>query len=177
MKERIRKLRKELGLNQTDFGSKIGVKQGTIAGYENGSRQPIDAVISAICKEWNVSENWLRNGTGEMHDKANRNQQLRAWADKVLADSPESFRYRFVDALSRLPDEWWSLTEKAAIDILSEYDPEKAEALRSASTAADREKMEIDRKVEEYRAELEASAASRKSAASQTGSEDIVDEA
>lgn len=136
MKERIRKLRKELGLNQTDFGSKIGVKQGTIAGYENGSRQPIDAVISAICKEWNVSENWLRNGTGEMHDKANRNQQLRAWADKVLAEKPENFRYRFVNALSRLPDEWWELTEKAAIDILSEYDSKKAEELRNSNTAA-----------------------------------------
>lgn len=92
-----------------------------------------------ICKEWNVSEEWLRDGTGEMFGETDKRQQLHAWADKVLADSPETFRYRFVNALSRLPDEWWSLTEKAAIEILAEYDPDKAEALRTASTAADQE--------------------------------------
>lgn len=119
MKNRIKQLRNELHLNQTEFGAKIGVKQGTIAGYENGSRKPMDAVISAICKEWNVSEEWLRDGTGEMFGETDKRQQLHAWADKVLADSPETFRYRFVNVLSRLPDEWWALTEKAAIEILA----------------------------------------------------------
>jgi len=119
LKNRIKQLRNELHLNQTEFGAKIGVKQGTIAGYENGSRKPMDAVISAICKEWNVSEEWLRDGTGEMFGETDKRQQLHAWADKVLADSPETFRYRFVNALSRLPDEWWALTEKAAIEIIA----------------------------------------------------------
>lgn len=137
MKDRIKALRKELRLNQTAFGEKIGIKQGTVAGYENGSRQPIDAVISAICREWNVSEKWLREGTGDMFVSADRRQQLHAWADRVLADSPESFRYRFVNALSRLPDEWWSLTEQAALEILAEYNPERAEEIRAECAAAD----------------------------------------
>lgn len=136
MKDRIKALRKELHLNQTAFGEKIGIKQGTVAGYENGSRQPIDAVISAICREWNVSEEWLREGTGEMFVSADRRQQLHAWADRVLADSPESFRYRFVNALSRLPEEWWALTEQAALEILAEYNPEQAEKIKSEATAA-----------------------------------------
>ena len=135
MKERIKALRKALQLNQTAFGEKIGIKQGTVAGYENGSRQPIDAVISAICREWNVSEEWLRDGVGEMFVSADRRQQLHAWADRVLADSPESFRYRFVDALSRLPDEWWYLTEKAALEVLADYNPEQAAKFREESAA------------------------------------------
>lgn len=135
MKERIKALRKALQLNQTAFGEKIGIKQGTVAGYENGSRQPIDAVISAICREWNVSEKWLREGVGEMFVSADRRQQLHAWADRVLADSPESFRYRFVDALSRLPDEWWYLTEKAALEVLADYNPEQAAKFREESAA------------------------------------------
>lgn len=135
MKERIKALRKALQLNQTAFGEKIGIKQGSVAGYENGSRQPIDAVILAICREWNVSEKWLREGVGEMFVSADRRQQLHAWADRVLADSPESFRYRFVDALSRLPDEWWYLTEKAALEVLADYNPEQAAKFREESAA------------------------------------------
>lgn len=136
MKNRIKQLRNELHLNQTEFGAKIGVKQGTIAGYENGSRKPMDAVISAICKEWNVSEEWLRNGTGEMFVDTGRQRKIHEWAEKVLADSPESFRYRFVNALTRLPDEWWELAENAAFEILADYDPEKAKEILSKTTAA-----------------------------------------
>lgn len=66
MNERIKELRKALQLNQTEFGSRIGVKQTTVAGYENGTRVPLDAVISSICREFDVNEDWLRNGEGEM---------------------------------------------------------------------------------------------------------------
>lgn len=48
MNERIKELRKALQLNHTEFGSRIGVKQTTVAGYENGTRIPLDAVISSI---------------------------------------------------------------------------------------------------------------------------------
>lgn len=64
MKDRIRLLRKELGLNQTDFGKRIGVKQTTIAGYETGKKNPMDAVITSICREFGVNEVWLRTGDG-----------------------------------------------------------------------------------------------------------------
>lgn len=66
MKERVKNLRKKLGLNQTQFGERIGVKQTTIAGYETGARIPLDTVIASICKEYNVNEKWLCNGTGNM---------------------------------------------------------------------------------------------------------------
>lgn len=66
MKDRIKELRKHLKLNQTEFGQRIGVKQGTIAGYENGLRIPLDTVIASICREFDVNEKWLRNGEGPM---------------------------------------------------------------------------------------------------------------
>lgn len=64
MNERIRQLRKDLKLTQTEFGNRLGIKQTTVAGYETGGRVPIDAVISLICREFNVNENWLRTGEG-----------------------------------------------------------------------------------------------------------------
>lgn len=56
MGERIKKLRKELGLTQKEFGERIGIKANTVATYEIGRNNPIDAVISLICREFNVSE-------------------------------------------------------------------------------------------------------------------------
>lgn len=66
MKQRLRELRKTLNLNQTEFGNRIGVKQSTITGYETGKRIPLDSVIFSICREFNVNEDWLRHGKGEM---------------------------------------------------------------------------------------------------------------
>lgn len=66
MNTRIRELRKSLGLSQTEFGERLGLKQTTIAGYETRGRTPIDAVISLICREFNVNETWLRTGAGDM---------------------------------------------------------------------------------------------------------------
>lgn len=66
MKDRIKAVRKALGLNQATFGKRVGVKGNTIGNYEIGLRNPSDAVIFSICREFNVNEEWLRKGTGKM---------------------------------------------------------------------------------------------------------------
>lgn len=84
MKERIRQLRKELGLNQTDFGERIGVKQGSVAGYESGARTPIDAVITSICREFDVNEDWLRTGEGEMFKERSLSDEVGYYVENLL---------------------------------------------------------------------------------------------
>lgn len=64
--ERMRIVRKELGLNQTDFGEKIGFKQALIGQMENGSRNVLDRTILLMCEKYGIREEWLRDGTGEM---------------------------------------------------------------------------------------------------------------
>lgn len=66
MKDRIKRLRKVLDLTQQEFAERIGVKRNTIGQYEIGRNAPPGTVISLICKEYGVNEEWLRNGTGEM---------------------------------------------------------------------------------------------------------------
>lgn len=66
MKNRIKNLRKELSLTQQEFADKIGISRGNIGAYEVGKNVPSDAVISLICREFNVREEWLRTGEGEM---------------------------------------------------------------------------------------------------------------
>ena len=66
MQNRIKALRKSQKLTQTEFGARIGIKGTTVTGYESGNRTPSDAMILSICREFNVSELWLRTGEGEM---------------------------------------------------------------------------------------------------------------
>lgn len=66
MNERIRQLRKRFGLTQKEFAKRIGIKQNTVATYELGRSEPIDAVVSLICHVFNVNEDWLRTGNGAM---------------------------------------------------------------------------------------------------------------
>jgi transcriptional regulator with XRE-family HTH domain len=66
LNERIKKLRKELDMTQQKFGACIGIKGNTVAQWESGRNEPPDSAITFICKEYNVNEEWLRTGTGEM---------------------------------------------------------------------------------------------------------------
>ena len=66
MSERIKRIRKMLDLTQQEFADRIGIKRNTIANYESGRNEPVDSVISLICREYGVNEIWLRTGDGEM---------------------------------------------------------------------------------------------------------------
>ena len=112
MNERIKQLRKHLGLNQTEFGARIGVKQTSIAGYETGARVPIDAVITSICREFGVSERWLRTGEGDPFPKMTRAQEISAYADAMMADAPDSARSIIIAYIMSLDAEDWEAIVK-----------------------------------------------------------------
>ena len=66
MGERIKMLRKQLNLTQQAFADRLKTSRNNIAGYEVAGRNPSEAVIALICREFNVNEKWLRIGEGEM---------------------------------------------------------------------------------------------------------------
>ena len=66
MNHRIKLLRRHFGLTQQEFADRLGIKRGAIANYEVGRNEPVDSVLSLICREFHVNENWLRTGMGEM---------------------------------------------------------------------------------------------------------------
>lgn len=114
MNERLKKLRKALDLTQQAFADKIGMKQNTIAQYEMGRTVPSDAIIFSICREFNVNEDWLRTGEGDMFLKLSRKDQLILWASTALEEESEDFRNRFVDALSKLDVNDWEVLANIA---------------------------------------------------------------
>ena len=86
MKDRLKKLRKELDLTQQAFADKIGMKQNTIAQYEMGRTTPSDAIVFSICREFGVREEWLRTGEGGMFEQLTEQQKIMKYTALLLKD-------------------------------------------------------------------------------------------
>jgi len=64
--ERIKQLRKQLGISQDEFAVQIGLKQRTLSYIENGNRSILCSIVKKIHKEFNVNLEWIIFGKGEM---------------------------------------------------------------------------------------------------------------
>lgn len=65
MNERIKKIRKTIGLSQRDFGSRLGISDTAVSKLEKGDRNPSEQTIKSICREFNVDYFWLTEGIGD----------------------------------------------------------------------------------------------------------------
>lgn len=120
MDERIKELRKALGLTQQEFSDRIGVKRNTIAQYESGRNEPLDAVITLICRTYCVSEEWLRTGEGEMFQPKSRNEELMEFATTVAEGDPGSIQAQLLAVMARLTDEQWEVLAQVAKEFVEE---------------------------------------------------------
>ena len=119
MNERIKQVRKAVGLKQAEFAEKIGTKPNTVTSYETGIRVPSDAIILSICREFGVNEIWLRTGEGEMFQKRSRDEELAAFFGDILSGEP-NFRRRLISAMSSLSTQQWEALEQIANQLLAE---------------------------------------------------------
>lgn len=69
MNTRIKELRTALHLTLEGFGDRIGVTRAAVSKWENGDRGIADSMVVSICREFGVSEQWLRTGEGEMFEQ------------------------------------------------------------------------------------------------------------
>ena len=114
--ERIKKLRKSLGLTQQEFSDRIKVKRNTVATYEMGRSMPSDAAISLICREFNVNETWLRTGEGDMFKPVNRDQEIADFMADILKGEPD-FRTKLISVMARLSADEWAMLERRAREL------------------------------------------------------------
>lgn len=119
MNERIKKIRKALGLTQHEFAERLNIGRGTLANYEVGRNEPIDAVISLICREFDVNEHWLRTGEGEMFIQKSPGDEISAFVGDILRGEPD-FRQRFITVLARMTPDEWKLLERKVLELADE---------------------------------------------------------
>lgn len=138
--DRLKFLRKDLGLNQNDFGKKINLSRSHVASLENEIRKLTDRTISDICREFGVSEIWLRTGKGCVYSD-NFKISLDDYAKKNnLSEIDISILKAYMDIPERI--------RKDIICVLEQV-------LEKHKDKEDRS-SEIDKALEQYRLELEA---------------------
>lgn len=152
--ERMREVRKCSSINLTveAFGSRLGVSKSTISNLENGNRELTPQMVKSICREFGVSESWLRTGEGEMFAELSRSEQIAAFFNNVSVD--EGFKKRFVSVLAQFNESEWLALEQVVRSIMEKYNgkPEDGE-----DPAADSE-LTIDELEDQYKKEHYGSA-------------------
>lgn len=122
LKDRLRELRRLKGMTQEKFAERIGIRRNTYANYEIGRNYPIDAVIHSICREFDVREQWLRSGRGEMFRPMTEEEIITNWVHSVFSDESAQFQQRFILMLQGLDKEQWKMMEKYARLLLKAGD-------------------------------------------------------
>lgn len=108
--ERIKEVRKALGLTQDKFGAKLGVGKTAVSKVENGENSITDQLRLAVCREFRVSEDWLRTGEGDMFVQPAEDEEIARFMGDILTGEPD-FRRRLISVLARMSPEEWKLLE------------------------------------------------------------------
>ena len=115
--ERIRALRKQLELTLEKFAEPIGVKKAAISNIENDTRGLTDQMIVSICREYNVNEEWLRTGKGEMFIPLSRDEEISRFVGEMIKED-DTFKKKLISVLARLDEKDWEDLERIAKNFI-----------------------------------------------------------
>lgn len=119
--ERISALISELGITKTSFADRLNITQPYVSKLiKNGT--PSDRLIEDICEKFNVREEWLRTGEGEMFSPLDRQDQIANLTATLFKGEKNSFKERLILALAGLDENEWEILEKIAEKIAKEKD-------------------------------------------------------
>lgn len=115
MNERMKELREALGLSQEALGSRVGVTRGAISRIEGGTNGVTTAMVMSLCREFNVNEEWLRNGNGQMFNERSTDEELAYIVGNAIPTASEYVKNTFI-ALGKLSEEFskedWEVVKK-----------------------------------------------------------------
>ena len=111
---------KESGLTKTDFGKKVNLSQPTITKLMNGTQNPSERTLIDIADKFQVNEDWLRTGEGNMTRDEDQDNAMMQWVGSVLSEEPTSIRRRFLYLLKHMTPEDWERAEQYAHFLLGD---------------------------------------------------------
>lgn len=102
MKDRIISIRKESGLTQEEFGKELNLSQNYVWMLESGKRAPSARTIIDLCKKFQISEEWLRTGEGEMKAPMTKQSEIAAITAQLFRkEETDPETYNFLVALNK----------------------------------------------------------------------------
>lgn len=96
MNERLKQLRKHLNLNQDEFGRRIGVTKTAVSKMELGTYSITDSMVKLVCAEFNINEEWLRLGYGDMFKNFPEEDEVAAYVSELLEDDGSNPVYTLI---------------------------------------------------------------------------------
>ncbi len=106
LNERVKELRKALGLSREDFANKLGLKsRGKIENIELGRTIPDEPFLDLICKTYSVNSEWLHTGNGEMFVKLSEDEEIADLVSDVLEDGKNNSFYGIILEIVRTYNE------------------------------------------------------------------------
>ena len=119
MNVRLAAIRKELGLSQTEFAERLGLTSNFVWMLEKGDRNPSKKTIETICSTFNVSREWLENGSGPRFVDASVDREKAVYdaIKKARPDMPDSFPKDFAAAMAKLSEDDWMFIARMAQDM------------------------------------------------------------
>ena len=109
---RLKAIRKSVLLSQEEFGKKLGITGAAISKIESGNRNVTEQMTLAIIREFDVNEQWLRTGEGEMFLIKTRDEEIASFIGTLLKKEDDTFKKRLISALSKLEEPDWEVLEK-----------------------------------------------------------------
>lgn len=125
MNERVKQLRKTLDLTMEKFGDRLGVKKNSISQIESGKNSLTEQMIKSICREFDVDEEWLRNGTCSMFIERTRDEEIAKFIGTIQSVDDDSFMKKFISMLAKLDESEWKLLEKMALKLTKENEEDQ----------------------------------------------------
>lgn len=111
---RIKEIRLDVGLTMEQFGNRLGVTRSTISRLESSIISVTEQMRLSISREFGISEEWLRNGTGNMYDNIEKSARLMEWAVDIMKEKDDSIKKKVVNLLMSLNESDWDLIAELA---------------------------------------------------------------
>lgn len=107
------------GLTKTAFAERVKVSQQHISRLAKDGT-PSDRTIVDICREFGVSEHWLRTGEGEMFVRLSREEEITKFAMSIVRNPDSEFQRQLLATMAKLEPAQWQLMEQMLDDLIAQ---------------------------------------------------------
>lgn len=117
--ERVKQIRKSKGMTLEKFGERVGVTKQTVSRIENGVNALTEQMLLSVCREFDVNEQWLRTGEGEIFKERSPSEEIGYYVEDLL--EYDGHGNPFYDMIVEMMKTYVELDEKSQAVIRSYF--------------------------------------------------------